>query len=435
MEKKIILSVLVILFIIIAFFIFLPEPSIALDRLEYKPLTQPTGLWKYQCVDTMKTSRDKARQWEKRADLKEYIDKEMQIIKELGANCVAIDTPYDREFMPYLQKWAQGARSHNLNIWYRGNFSGWEGWFNYKKGMTATQLLENSARFIESNPTLFEDGDIFTAAPEAENGGPFNQVEIDEYTQFRRLLIDEYAITTAAFKKINKKVETHWLSMNGGLAQRMLDQNTINNINNTATLDHYIKTPAQMSEFIRYFNDTFKAKTVIGEFGAPIPEINGNMNEDEQALFIDQLFNELYLNKDLVEGINYWVLSDSSTELASKELVLRKAATVVKKYYSPVLLHGQITDSEGNPIPDTGIIITSPKTYLKTDREGRYSVILPYANLDINIAKDTYLPKNIQINVSRDRDINYSPVLTPVSQSSWSKLTSRIKHFSKNIKL
>src|SRR3989344_2352176 len=66
--------------------------------------------WKVQCIDTMKLSRDNARAWNKKSDLDQIIDRQMELIKEIGANCVAIGTPYDEEFVPFLTHWLTSAR-------------------------------------------------------------------------------------------------------------------------------------------------------------------------------------------------------------------------------------------------------------------------------------------------------------------------------------
>jgi hypothetical protein len=72
-------------------------------------------LWKHQCVDTMKTSRDKAKDWANDKNLEDHIKWEMAAIKDLGANCVAIATPYDAEYRDYLYKWVNGA-SREKNV-------------------------------------------------------------------------------------------------------------------------------------------------------------------------------------------------------------------------------------------------------------------------------------------------------------------------------
>ncbi len=329
--------------------------------------------WKYQCIDTMKISRDDARKWKDKVDLQQNIDWEMQTIKGLGANCVAIDTPYDAEFMPYLQKWVTSARYHNLHIWFRGNFAGWEQWFNYPK-ITSTEMYLNKLKtFIISNSQLFEDGDIFTGAPEAENGGPFDQVEKNEYPDFRAFLIDQHTIEQQSFKKINKNVEINWQSMNGGLAKRMLDQHTIDTIGHTVTIDHYIKDSKDMGIYIRYFATKFKSKVIIGEFGAPIPEINGSMTEDEQAAFVNKLMQELVANRDNVRGINYWDLYDGSTALMNPDQTPRKVAAIIKRYYSPAVVEGQITNQLQAPLENVTIKSNDGSALAVTDRNGHFS--------------------------------------------------------------
>lgn len=289
-----------------------------------------TQFWPYQCLDTMKTSRDKARAWKDDPKLDTYIKTEIGAIKQVGANCVAIGTPYNDEFLPYLTKWVTEARAQGLHIWFRGNFAEWEGWFNYRKGMTNDQLLTKTTTFVTSHPDLFQDGDIFTAAPEAENGGTYNQVEKDEYASYRQFLLDEQRVSADAFSKIGKKVEVNWASMNGGFARRLLDQPTIDGLGKVATLDHYIKTAPEMGDYIDYFDHTFGAKVIVGEFGAPIPEINGAMTQDQQAKFVEELMQQLYHHRSQVSGLNYWTSTDSSSAVFNLDGSFKPAAHVLQ---------------------------------------------------------------------------------------------------------
>lgn len=376
-------------------------------------------LWKYQCVDTMKTSRDRARNWKETTDLHNSITKQVALIKELGANCIAIDTPYDSEFLPYLRSWVTAARSAQLSIWFRGNFSGWEGWFDYPHTLTSHELLTKTSSFIQNNSDLFEDGDIFTPAPEGENGGEFNQVEIDEYPAFRSFLTSEYTVSQSAFSKIGKKVEVNWLSMNGGLAKRMLDATTINSTGQTVTLDHYIKTAPEMSEYINYFYDTFGAKVVIGEFGAPIPDINGEMTESEQALFIDKLFLELYNQREKVTGVNYWVLYDSSTALINPDGTKRKAYETVKKYFKPLTISGSVTDEFNTPLADVTIQESTYNQKLITDKNGDFTLLIPHATTNLSFSKPEYIATNTSITTSSP---SLSITLKKQSPTLWDKI-------------
>ncbi|MGH7203685.1 MAG: hypothetical protein ACREHC_04555, partial [Candidatus Levyibacteriota bacterium] len=213
------------------------------------PTPKPTltTLWKYQCIDTMKDSRDNARAWINNPDTDATIAAQMKTIKSLGATCVAIDTPYDAEFLPYLSKWVAAARVENLHIWFRGNFSGWEGWFNYPKITSTQDYFTKLDTFITTNPQLFRDGDIFTAAPEAENGGPFSPVNFPQYPAYRQFLIDEYTTEQKAFGAIKKNMTLNWFSMNGDMANQMYDQTTVDQTGDLITIDHYVRDPADMA--------------------------------------------------------------------------------------------------------------------------------------------------------------------------------------------
>ena len=144
--------------------------SLSVNTAHAQEKTKPTW-WKIQSIDTMKYSRDKAR--EKLADPSFDAIIEMQIrdIAQTGATHVAIGTPYDNEFLPFLKRWVDTARKYNLKIWFRGNFSGWEGWFDYPP-ISREEHLKLTEKFIKENNNLFKDGDIFISCPECENGGP-----------------------------------------------------------------------------------------------------------------------------------------------------------------------------------------------------------------------------------------------------------------------
>jgi len=87
--------------------------------------------WDIKSIDTMKYSRDSAQVALHDPKFNEVIDAHVKRIADTGANYVAIDTPYDAEFNPVLKQWVAAARKYHLHVWFRGNFSGWEGWFDY----------------------------------------------------------------------------------------------------------------------------------------------------------------------------------------------------------------------------------------------------------------------------------------------------------------
>src|SRR3989344_1555536 len=120
-----------------------------INRQPELPVT-PTKVgywWPLQSVDTVKYSRDLARLKSNDETFKRVIDSQVVNIARTGATHVAIGTPYDPEFVPFLKEWVKVARKHKLKVWFRGNFSGWEGWFNYPK-IGRTEHLKMLSDFI-----------------------------------------------------------------------------------------------------------------------------------------------------------------------------------------------------------------------------------------------------------------------------------------------
>lgn len=195
--------------------------------LSAKTLFEPKkqSLWEVQSIDTMKYSRDASGQALQDKSFAKTIDRQVKEIASSGANYIAIDTPYDKQFLPVLKMWVATSRKYNLKIWFRGNFSGWEGWFDYPK-ISQKDHLKMTQEFIEQNPDLFENGDIFTACPECENGGPGDPRQTGNVKGFRNFLIEEYDMTQNSFAKINKKVISNYDSMNMDVAKLIMDPAT-----------------------------------------------------------------------------------------------------------------------------------------------------------------------------------------------------------------
>src|SRR5690242_5495373 len=78
--------------------------------------------WSIQSVDTMKQSRDLASEKLNDTNFNSQISQQVKAIADTGANYIAIDTPYDEKFLPYLKRWVKASRENNLKVWFRGNF-------------------------------------------------------------------------------------------------------------------------------------------------------------------------------------------------------------------------------------------------------------------------------------------------------------------------
>src|SRR5258708_7858591 len=261
-----------------------------------------TKLWQFQSIDTMKYSRDAAGD----KSVLKHVPFFVKEVADMKATHIAIDTPYDEEFYPVLAAWVTEARKYNLKIWFRGNFSSWEGWFNRKKMENPNDHHSMIKKFIIDHPDLFQDGDIFTPVPEPENGAIGDPRSSDEKAkQFNQFLIDSYNNCVSSFQLINKEVHCGYFSMNGDVAKNVLTKDTVSRIGNVVVIDHYVDTADRMENDIDYLNKKFGAKIVLGEFGGPIPDINGTMTEEEQAKFVDNLLQVFKKRNDIIEGINY----------------------------------------------------------------------------------------------------------------------------------
>lgn len=340
---------------------------IVLDPPSYRG---PRSFWQYQCIDTQKTSRDQARAWAKRADLARVIDQQMSLIAAAGANCVVIDTPYDQEFRPVLKAWVAGARARHLRVWFRGSFSAWEGWFDYPQGMTADELMSETQAFITGNPGLFADDDVFSAAPEADSGA---------------LLATESSRAAVGFGAIHKRVITNWAAMNGGLARDTLDQATVKQLDGTVTIDHFVAGPADMGSIVDHFVHRLGARVVVGEWGAPVPDINGTMTPSQQASFVRSLLQQLAARDGSVVGINYWSLSDGSSALADGNLRPLPVFDVIRSYYRPAVLVGTVRN--GNRPARNAVVTVDGVLKVNTDRNGQFALLVPSGAVSVTAAQ------------------------------------------------
>lgn len=322
--------------------------------------------WDIQSIDTMKLSRDLAR--EKASDPKYdiIIDNLLVGISSAGATHVAIATPYDEEFIPYMRRWVTYARKHKLHVWFRGNFSGWEQWFGYQK-ISKEEHLKLTSEFIRNHSDLFSEGDIFSSCPECENGAlgdPRHNGRIEEYKQF---LLDQYQVSTEAFKAINKKVPANYFSMNGDVARLIMDKEYTRKLGGIVVIDHYVKTPADLNEDINEYARISGGKVVLGEFGAPIPDINGDFSDSDQVTWMKETMQLLVGNENLV-GVNYWTSVGSSTALWEDDFSEKPALSELKTYLIPSFAEIRFLNDLSHGIEDVRLVING-RPY-KSDEKG-----------------------------------------------------------------
>ncbi len=376
------------IFIVIAVFILLKLLfSFGKSESENKRVT----LWEFQSIDTMKYSRDVAQ--EKLNDLTydEIIKQQVEDIAATGATHIGIATPYDEEFYPFLKRWVNEARRNNLNVWFRGNWSGWEKWFEYEK-IDRKKHIEKTRNFILNNPGLFVDGDVFSACPECENGGPGDPRQNGDIEGHRKFLVDEYKVTKNAFQAIGKDVDSNYNSMNGDVARIIMDSATTHALDGIVTIDHYVSSPEKLADDIKSISKSSGGKIVLGEFGVPIPDINGKMSEQEQSDWINKALLKLSEMPEVV-GISYWVNTGSSTALWSEDGAERKAVEILRSAFKAPIARVIVKDSSGSIVKNANLNLNG--RHYVSDNNGVFNI--PYFNnsKNVEIRAEGYFSKKI----------------------------------------
>lgn len=382
-----------VFFIIFLIFVLLLI-TISFLKASYNNTTSPgASYWQFQSIDTMKYSRDLARERLNDPSFNAIIEQQVKQIADTGATHIAIGTPYDDEFHPILQQWVRSARRNNLNVWFRGNWSGWEGWFDYPK-ITREEHIQKTKNFILQNPSLFKDGDVFSACPECENGGPGDPRITGDVEGHRQFLIDEYNVSKQAFQKIKKDIATNYNSMNGDVARLIMDRETTKALGGLVVVDHYVNTPEKLVADIREYAELSGGKVVLGEFGAPIPDIHGELNEEEQAAWIKKALELLTQTENLV-GMNYWTSVGSSTALWDEDGVPHKAVEKLKSIYKPTFIRINVQNELGQSIKN--VTLTAGEKAVHSE-SGQFVTVYLDETVHATISAEGYLSNKTVIN-------------------------------------
>ncbi|QQS39487.1 carboxypeptidase regulatory-like domain-containing protein [Candidatus Woesebacteria bacterium] len=390
-QNKKLLIILILLVIIFGILASVVKPNFVNQAQDIR-----ATWWDIQSIDTVKYSRDVAREKALDPTFDNVIDSHVRLIAETGATHVSIGTPYAQEFVPFLTRWVNAARKYNLKVWFRGNVPGWEGWFDYDtiSREEHTALIKD---FILTNGNLFMEGDIFSSCPECENGGPGDPRITRDVNEYRKFIIDEYRVTNDAFRKIGKNVRSNFVPMNGDVANLIMDKTTTQALGGIVVIDHYVGDDDRLVKDIESLALKSGGQVILGEFGAPISDLHGNLNTKEQAVWIDDALNKLTKIDDLV-GINYWTSFGGSTKLWEDNFDKRPAVDVLTKYYQPKIAIGVVVNEIGQAVNNARIY--SDNKSATTNADGKFYIPLLAEDTKIQVEADNY--NTLYLNASGD---------------------------------
>lgn len=378
--------------------------------------------WPVRSVDTMKYSRDLAQERLSDPGFDTTIDLQVKAISASGATHVALGTPYDEPFVPFLTRWVTAARKYGLKVWFRGNFAGWENWFGYED-ISRGDHLSMTQKFITSHPDLFADGDIFTPCPECENGGPGDPRFTRDVAAYRRFIINLYQACTGAFARIDRSVACNYFSTNGDVARLIFDRQTAAEIDAVITVDHYVRSPKVLVSDLQTLARNTGARVVLGEFGAPVPDIHGSLTPEAQSRWLGETLDLLARTPEVV-GLNYWTSFGGSTRLWEDSGSPRPGASVLTAYYSPRQITINLKNAVNQPIKSASAVYLG-RTF-PADSQGLISLPALSGSHQVEISSPDYQAHGLLIGES---DTSFTVELTKTHES-WlfrlHKLTYRI---------
>lgn len=276
----------------------------------------------------------------------EMIKEQVSAIKSLGANYVAIGTPYDE--VDDMRMWVREIHAQGMHVWFRSHWLEWEGDNNRPAIMTPDQYLEKTSQFILDNRDLFAEGDAFTVAVEAEQAGVGPGKRFLNWEEYKQFLLLEITVANNSFKKIemDRKIHTNWLSMNGWVAQNVITPELAKQIG-LITVDHFspqsdtigvFDSPDRIAKMMSSDLDSMYSRLnvpiFLGEWGY---QINQESDEEHQKAVAEAVLSKLVVKQFLI-GVNYWVhmghysrLFNDNGGMITRE---RSVANTVRYFYT-----------------------------------------------------------------------------------------------------
>jgi hypothetical protein len=166
-------------------------------------------------------------------------------------------------------------------------------------------------------------------------------------------------------------------------------------------IDHYIKDPEQLGKDIKVIAQKSVCRVVLGEFCAPISDINGQMTEKEQANWIKNSLVQLSEVPQLV-GVNYWVSRGGATQLWENSGRPRMAVSVIEKFFKPEILAGKVANEIGKPV--SGVKVTLGSKSFATEKDGNFNLVYVSEGEILSVSADGYFDFELK-NFSRNENV------------------------------
>ncbi|MFA7253156.1 MAG: hypothetical protein WC107_01215 [Patescibacteria group bacterium] len=269
------------------------------------------------------------------------IKEQVLMIKNLGANYIAVSTPYDNPAT--LKLWADSIHNAGLNVWFRSHWLDWEGDNNHQSVMKVEDYLKKTGDFIQANPAFFRQGDAFTVCVEPEQVFTARKIQVFDWYGYNKFVIDQIDIANASFTEIglSGQIHTNWISMNGWVVENGLSQEAVDKMG-LITVDHYsnektIVPPAvladKMASDLERMYEKWQKPIILGEWGYNIEQ---EVDDYTQKQTVEETLNRLSNLRFLV-GINYWDHMGNSSRLINDvdgvRLEYRPSALTVRDFF------------------------------------------------------------------------------------------------------